>query len=91
MIVSGPQHCDAAVHIHEPILPQTPLLSRLPHDIEQISLCETVYVLVGYVFTLLNLFFINVFLAALGVCCCGGYTVVVVCGLLTCCRAQALE
>ena len=42
MIVSGEQQRDSAIHIHVPILPQTPLPSRLPHNIEQSSLCCTV-------------------------------------------------
>ena len=42
MIVSGVQRRDSANHIHVSILPQTPLPSRLPHDIEQSSLCCTV-------------------------------------------------
>ena len=36
----GPQR-DSAIHIHVSILPQTPLPSRLPHNIEQSSLCCT--------------------------------------------------
>ena len=35
MIVSGAQQNDTAIHIHVSILPQTPLPSRLPHNIEQ--------------------------------------------------------
>ena len=31
-----------AIHIHVSILPQTPLSSRLPHSIEQSSMCCTV-------------------------------------------------
>ena len=42
MIVSGIQRRDSANHIHVSILPQTPLPSRLPHDIEQSSLCYSV-------------------------------------------------
>ena len=42
MIVSGEQHSDSAIHIHGSILPQTPLSSRLPGNIEQSSLCHTV-------------------------------------------------
>ena len=33
---------DSAIHIHVPILPQTPFPSRLPHNIEQSSLSYTV-------------------------------------------------
>ena len=42
VIVSGAQQSDSVVHIHVPILPQTPLPSRLPHNTEQNSLCYTV-------------------------------------------------
>ena len=42
MIDSGEQRRDSAIHIHVSILPQTPLPSRLPRDIEQSSLCYTV-------------------------------------------------
>jgi len=41
-MVSGGQQRDSAIHIHGSILPQTPLPSRLPHDIEQSSLCSAV-------------------------------------------------
>ena len=37
VIVSGGQQRDSVIHIHVSILPQTPLVSRLPHNIEQIS------------------------------------------------------
>ena len=37
VIVSGAQQSDSATHIRVPILPQTPLPSRLPHNIEQSS------------------------------------------------------
>jgi len=40
--VSGGQQRNSAIPIHVSILPQTPLPSRLPHDIEQSSLCYTV-------------------------------------------------
>ena len=40
--VSGEQQRDSATHRHVPILPQTRLPSRLPHNIEQGSLCCTV-------------------------------------------------
>ena len=39
VIVSGGQLSNSAIHIHVSILPQTPLPSRLPHDIEQNFLC----------------------------------------------------
>ena len=39
MIVSGEQIGNSAIHIHVSILPQTSLPSRLPHNIEQSSLC----------------------------------------------------
>ena len=42
VIVSGEQRRDSAVHVHVFILPQTPLPSRLPHNIEQSSLRCTV-------------------------------------------------
>ena len=42
VIVSGGQWRESAIHIHVSILPQTPLPSRLPHNIEQSSLCYTV-------------------------------------------------
>ena len=41
VIVSGGQQRDPAIHMHVSILPQTPLPSRLPHSIEQSSLCYT--------------------------------------------------
>ena len=37
VIVSSEQWKDSAMHIHVSILPQTPLPSRLPHNIEQSS------------------------------------------------------
>ena len=42
VIVSGEQQRDSAIHMHVSTLPQTPLPSRLPHDIGQSSLCYTV-------------------------------------------------
>ena len=39
VIVSGAEQSASAFPIHESILPQTPLPPRLPHDIEQSSLC----------------------------------------------------
>ena len=33
---------DSAIHIHVSILPQIPLPFRLPHNIEQSSLCYTI-------------------------------------------------
>ena len=43
-MVSCAQQSDSAIHIHVSILPQTPLPSpsRLPHNIEQSSLCYRV-------------------------------------------------
>ena len=38
MTVSGTQQSYPAIHIYVSILPETPLLSRLPHSIEQSSL-----------------------------------------------------
>ena len=40
--VSSEQRKDSAIQTHIWILPQTPLPSRLPHDIEQNSMCSTV-------------------------------------------------
>ena len=40
--VSGGQQRNSAICIHVSILPQTPLPSRLPHNIEQSSLCYRV-------------------------------------------------
>ena len=40
--VSPEKQRDSAVHIHVSILPQTPLPSRLAHNIEQSSLCYIV-------------------------------------------------
>ena len=40
-VPSGQQR-DSAIHIHVSTLPQTPLQSRLPHNIEQSSTCSTV-------------------------------------------------
>ena len=42
MLVSGEQQRDSAVHTHVSILPQTPLSSRLPHNIEQSFMCYAV-------------------------------------------------
>jgi len=42
VIVSRGPHRDSAVHIHVSILPQSPFSSRLPHNIEQSSMCCTV-------------------------------------------------
>ena len=42
MIVSDAQQSDSAIHVHVSILPQTPLPSKLPYNIEQSSLCCTV-------------------------------------------------
>ena len=41
VIVSGGQRRDSAIHINVSILSQTLLPSRLPHNIEQSSLCYT--------------------------------------------------
>jgi len=40
VIASGERQRYSAIHIHVPILPQAPLPSRLPHNIEQSSLCS---------------------------------------------------
>ena len=42
VIISGEEQRDSAIHIHVSTLPQTPLLSRLPHNIQHSSLCYTV-------------------------------------------------
>ena len=42
VIVADEQWKDLATHIHVSILPQTPLPSRLPHNIEQSSMGCTV-------------------------------------------------
>ena len=43
VIVSGEQRRDSAIHVHVFHLPQTPLPSRLPRNIEQSSLCCKIY------------------------------------------------
>ena len=43
MIVSGRQQRDSVIHIGISILFQIPLLSKLPHNIEQSSLCYIVH------------------------------------------------
>ena len=42
LIVSGGQQRNSAIHICLSILPQTPIPPRLPHNIEQSSLCYTI-------------------------------------------------
>ena len=42
VIVLGEQQRDSAIHIHASVLSQTPLSSRLPHNVEQSSLCQRV-------------------------------------------------
>ena len=49
-MVSGGQQRDSAVHIHVSIFPQTPLPSRLPHNIEQTSLLCPCWLSVLYFF-----------------------------------------
>ena len=39
VLVSDGQQGDSALHRHVSILPQIPFPSRLPHNIEQSSLC----------------------------------------------------
>ena len=82
VIVSGAQQRDSTIHIHVSILPQTPLPSRLPHNIEQSSLCCTVgpcwLSILFYLFIYFkNQFIVSIFiylfiylLAVLGLCCC---------------------
>ena len=48
VIVSGEQQRDSAIHIHVSISPQAPLPSRLPHNVEQSSLCSTVGHVIQY-------------------------------------------
>ena len=45
MIVSSGQQRDSAMHIHESILPQMPLPSTLPHNID----CSNVLEIVSHV------------------------------------------
>ena len=45
MIISGGQQKDSAIHIHISIVPQTPLPSRLPCNIEQSSMCYGILVM----------------------------------------------
>ena len=42
VIVSGKQRRDSAIHVHVSVLLQTPLPSKLPHSIEQSSMCCTI-------------------------------------------------
>ena len=42
VIVSGERWRDSAIHMHVSILSQTPLPSRLPHNIEQNYMCYTI-------------------------------------------------
>ena len=42
VIVSGGQQRGSVIHIQVSTLPQTPLPSRMPHNIEQSSVCYTV-------------------------------------------------
>ena len=42
MLISGEQGRGSAIHMNISILPQTPLSSSLPHNIEQSPLCYTV-------------------------------------------------
>ena len=42
LVVSGGQLRDLAIHVHVSILPQSPLPSRLPHNIKQSSIRYTV-------------------------------------------------
>ena len=41
VIVPGEQRRDSAIHIHISTLPQTPLPSRLPHNIEQLPVLNS--------------------------------------------------
>ena len=42
LIASGERQRDSALHIYVSILPQTPLPSMLPYNIEQHSMCYTI-------------------------------------------------
>ena len=42
MIVSGGQQSESVIHIHGSTLPQTSLPSRLLHNVDQSSMCDTV-------------------------------------------------
>ena len=42
VIISGGQQRGLAIHIHVSLLPQTPFPTRLPHNIEQSSMCYIV-------------------------------------------------
>ena len=42
VIVSDEQQRDSTIHTNVSIVPQTPLTSRLPHNIELSSMCYTV-------------------------------------------------
>ena len=46
VIVSGGQQRDSAIHTHVPILPQTPLPSRLAGNIEQFPVLYSKFLLV---------------------------------------------
>ena len=50
MVASGVQQRDSAIYIHVSTLLQTPLPSKLPHNIEQSSQCYIQYTLIGYPF-----------------------------------------
>ena len=69
MIISGRQQRDSAIHIQVSVLPETPLPSRLPHNIEQSSLCYTVAI--HCIFLAIHfIFLIYLFLTVLGLCGC---------------------
>ena len=51
-IVSSEQQRDSAIHIYISILPQTPLPSRLPHNIKKSSIC---YIVGLYWLSILNI------------------------------------
>ena len=51
MIVSGGLQRDSAIYIHVSILPQTCLPSRLPHNIEQSSLCCRTLLVIHFKYT----------------------------------------
>ena len=93
MVVSSEHQRDSAVHIHVSTLPQTPLSSRLPHNIQQSSMCYTVGSEMSYSFYFLKTTYLFIWLcrvlvvayristASCGIFCYGTQTLVVAHGL----------
>ena len=102
MIVSGGQQKDSAIYIHVSILPQTPLLSRMQHNIEQSSLCCAIRPCWLYILFIKKIFFKPlknsfIFLATLDHCfvravssCSEWGAWTSHCGGFSCCRVQAV-